>query len=161
MTEREALLGSIEMVEVQRRDAAVITANTTAASRLFDQQPLHLASTTGNRLGATSGTPIAPLGAAPELGHAVVLAFKRQLLLAVFGGTAPLSPSGSQTVLPELMPHGRFAAIKSLRDLGCRHPRIDQRFEFRACHPASRRMLTPVDGLEAVLPDPVADRRFM
>src|SRR5438270_11229975 len=63
--------------------------------------------------------------------------------------------------MPQPVPDRRLPASDGFRNLRNRHPRRHQRLEFLQRESALGRMPGAVNGLEAMLVSPVANRRFV
>jgi hypothetical protein len=133
--EAELLVLTVAVVELERADPAVVTADVAAPARFPHQDLLEFSPAPRNGLRPAAKAAVDPPRLEPELGTAVPRAF--QLLAVDVETTDPVSvllarSMGPQVVGAKPVPDRRLAEPDALGDLPRRQPFVD---ECRECRP--------------------------
>jgi len=149
------------MVELERRNTAVIAASHAPAARILDEQSLHLPPTAAHRFGPAPSTAVTTARHATEHDHSVTRAIQDAAPIASGECLPPFGPLRRQAVLGEPVPDRGSAAIDLAGDLDDRQTGRHQLRQPVASDRALRSVPFLIDGSKSVLGDPVPDGRFM
>jgi hypothetical protein len=137
----------IEVMKVQRSNAAIVAAECAAPTRLGYEDPLYLSPSPTHTLQTTALTTVVTTTLEPKLGHAVLSAFSHDRRLPGLPHRTrrflsdPSLRLGLQSVLSQPVPHSPLAAPKGLCDLRDRHTLVYQCLKLIPCNASPRGML--------------------
>jgi len=129
--EREALRRGIDMMEVQRSQAAVIAAESAATTGLVDEQPLCALAPTRHRLGGAAGTAPRAVGSEHKE-RWTVLGTHAPPALHLARGASPSRRTRTQAVAREPVSDGGRASIHDRCDRPHAQVAGDQLLESRS-----------------------------
>jgi hypothetical protein len=164
----KSLAARIEMVEVQRRNTAVVAAQCATSAGLGHQYPLHLAPAATHPLQAATLATVITTTLEPKRRHAMLATPSHNGRLAGslrrMRGFLPDASSlriGLESILPQPVSDGPLAAFHVPGDLSNRHARLHQGLQLTPCKSSSSYVLVSVCSPKPMFLNPVAHSRFV